>query len=43
MQYEIEKLAKLAEFKLDTLPPNYFIEWFKDEFIKKLQEIAKKQ
>lgn len=41
MQYEIEKLIELAEFKLDTLPPSYFIEWFKDEFIKKLQDIAK--
>lgn len=34
----IEMLIKEAEFKIETLPQSYFIEYFKFEFIKKLKK-----
>ena len=37
-KHKIEILIKEAEFKIKTLPAGYFVEYFKDEFIKKLKK-----
>ena len=37
-KHKIEILIKEAEFKIEILPQSYFIEYFKNEFIKKLKK-----
>ena len=39
---ELERLIKLADWKLESLPEKYFIEFFEKEFLPKLKESVKK-
>lgn len=41
LKYEINKLIKEAEFKIEVLPESYLINYFKDNFIKEIKKIIK--
>ena len=41
LKNEINKLIKEAEFKIEVLPESYFINYFKDVFIKEMKKIIK--
>lgn len=38
---EIKKLIMEAEWKLEALPEHYFIDYFEEEFLKKLKKLLK--
>lgn len=38
MLEDIEKLIREAEFKFEALPQEYFIQYFKDDFLKKIKK-----
>lgn len=40
-EIELRILIKESEFKADILPCEYFIEYFRDDFIKQLKKILK--
>jgi len=38
---KVKKLIREAKFKLEALPEKYFVEYFEEEFLKKLEKIIK--
>lgn len=41
ISHEIRKLIDEVDWKLETLPNNYFIDYFEKEFLVKLKELIK--
>lgn len=39
---EISKLIELADWKLESLPEKYFMDYFEEEFLPRLKDLIKK-